>query len=225
MVPIFRRDRDKILRAGPRIPPPVPANRGMAGPVRHWQLSSIPFFAAPERWSDRPVVFGSTLLARVYRALPLSYSLVGVLIYWYGDNLKLYDPQFCWQALGFSLMAQGPVSYLADVHNYGCTAANSTWKRIDLVLAPTLTFLVSIVLVTRCWLGHMSLPPTTTNVWAAGCVVAVLSKCVGAQASHQKSTSIETLMLWANLWHSLPVLASLIVWYLGSRNQSFDGVA
>ena len=187
-----------------------------------WQLSSLPFFAAPEKWSDRPVVFGSTPLARIYRALPLSYSLVGVLMYWYGDKLKLYDPEFYWQALGFSLMAQGPVSYLADVHAYGCTVANSTWKRIDIVLAPTLTFLTSIVLITRCWLGHMWLPPTTVNVWTAGCVVAVASKCVGAQASHRKSTSIETLMLWANLWHSLPVLASLIVWHLGSRNQSLD---
>ena len=166
------------------------------------RLTSLPFFAAPEKWEDRPTIFGSTLLARVYRTLPLSYSLVGVLIYWYGDNLTLYDPQFCWQALGYSLMAQGPVSYLADVHDYGCTAANSHWKRIDLVLAPTLTFLVSIVLVTRCWLGRMSLPPTTLNVWAAGCAVAVTSKCLGAQASHQKSTSIETLMVWANLWHS-----------------------
>ena len=63
-----------------------------------WQLSSLPFFAAPEKWSDRPVVFGSTPLARIYRALPLSYSL-GVLMYWYGDKLKLYDPEFYWQAL------------------------------------------------------------------------------------------------------------------------------
>lgn len=202
--------------------PSKPRGTSSAAAKPQWQLSSIPFFAAPEKWSDRPVVFGSTLLARIYRALPLSYSVVGALMWWYGDNLSLYDPQFCWQALGYSLMAQGPVSYLADVQNYGCTAANSTWKRIDLVLAPTLTFLVSIVLVTRCWLGHMSLPTTTTNVWAAGCVVAVLGKCVGAHASHQKSTSIETLMVWANVWHSLPVLASLIVWHLGSRNQSFD---
>ena len=35
-------------------------------------------------------------------------------------------------------------------------------------------FIVSIVLVTGCWLGLMSLPQTTVNVWAVGCAVAVI---------------------------------------------------
>ena len=186
-------------------------------------LTKLPFFAAPEKWEHRPAVFGHTLLARVYRVLPFSYSLVGVLMLWYGDNLTLYDPQFCWQALGTLLVVQGVVSYCADVHDYGRSVDNSHWKRIDLVLAPTLTFLTSIVLVIRCWLGLMSLPPATVNVWAAGCAVAVTSKCIGAQASYQKSASIETLMVWTNVWHCLPLLASLVVWHLGSR--SFHGAA
>ena len=179
------------------------------------QLTMLPFLGAPDKWEDRPAVFGRTLVARVYRVLPFSYSLAGVLLIWYSDGMRHYDPHFCWGILGVALIVQGIVSYCADVLDYG--VESSHWKKFDLILAPTLTFIVSIVLVCRCWLGRMSIPASTVNIWAVGCAIAVGSKCLGAQASYQKSTSIKTIMLWHNVWHSLPVLASLLVWDLGSR--------
>ena len=136
------------------------------------------------------------------------------------SELAFYDPQFYWQTLGVALVVQGFVSYCADVHDYG--VEESHWKRIDLILAPTLTFLVSVVLVSRCWLGRMSIPATTVNIWAAGCAGAVGSKCLGAQASYQKTTSIEAIMMWHNVWHSLPLLAAGLVWDLARREPPND---
>lgn len=172
------------------------------------------FFHAPEKWGDRASVFGDTLLARTYRTLPWGYSLGGALLIWEHAAMAAYDSHLYWRTLGTALVFQGGISYLADVHDYGRRMEDSHWKRIDLILAPTLTFLASVALICRSWLGMMLLPARTINAWAIGCALAIGSKCMGARASHRPSTSIETIMHWHNAWHSLSWLATLLVWDL-----------
>jgi len=183
--------------------------------ARPFRIGPQMFYNAPESWADRPAVFGDTLLARTFRTLPLGYSLVGIAMLWYSDALGLYGKQFFWRSLGTSLVFQGPVCYLADVHDFGRRVEDSLWKRIDTILASTLTFLASVGFIYSCWLGAITLPARTTNTWAVGCAVGLGSKIMGSHISHQPSTSIVTLMRWQNVWHCLPLLGLLLIWDLG----------
>ena len=187
--------------------------------ARPFRIGPQMFYNAPEKWSDRPAVFGDTLLARTFRTLPLGYSLSGIAMLWHSGALGLYGKEFFWRSLGTSLVFQGPVCYLADVHDFGRRVEDSHWKRIDTTLASTLTFLASVGFVCSSWFGAIALPARTTNTWAVGCAVGIGSKCMGSHASHQPSTSIETLMWWANVWHCLPLLALILLWDLGQATE------
>lgn len=169
-------------------------------------------FVAPsdcDRPEWRSEVYSSTPLALWYRISPWGYSIVGVLLIVFSDDMSFCDSGLWWRAIGIGLCVQGLLSYLSDVWSWGRRdRAAGLAKALDPVLASTLFAIVGPLICYRMAVGLFSLPSVVSRTWMTGCVLAVASKVMGAQEMQKRNPIVTHYLAWHGCgWHGLPVVA------------------
>jgi hypothetical protein len=109
--------------------------------------------------------------------------------------------------LGYALIVQGGLSYMADVRHY---AEQSKWLSIDRVWATVTGIYAMIAISWSSYTGKLDFSRETRFIWMICCIGAVSCKIVGAYMS-RRGSSIQTLMIWHNLWHALPVIGGVLL--------------
>tara|TARA_B100000424_G_scaffold269036_1_gene265093 strand:+ start:2863 stop:3501 length:639 start_codon:yes stop_codon:yes gene_type:complete len=161
----------------------------------------------------RSEVFQDTPLAIFYRLSPFLYSLVGLCIIVFFEQLQEYDVTFWWISFGFALFCQGFISYMADVYTWG---EKSMWKTLDTYYAATLTFISCPVIIFRALVGYCNYPPALPILWSIFASWAIFCKFMSTRVLRLKM-ACKNYLLWHGLWHCLPGYATALILWLVIR--------
>ena len=139
--------------------------------------------------------------AWLYRASCFTYSITGLSTILIAPTLTVFSGPCCtwfpWWLLGLSVALNGLVSWMADVHTWGCPREHP-WKQFDVVMASINTVLQLVVLALQL-LGPMSLPPELAVVFTAGLGTSLL--CKWHSAACLNNGDCEGFLFWHTGWH------------------------
>ena len=143
----------------------------------------------PREW--KPAVDMST----TYQASCFTYCAAGGLLLLRPDPVELHLPMFPWRTTGLLVVANGFISFMADVVTWG---ERSAWKIADILIASTNTCLQALIVVLSA-AGFSSFPYPPVVALAVGLLLSLASRFMAKEAV--KINDCHGFLFWHSWWH------------------------